>query len=249
MGVRNGECAHLELSFRDGPAHPGGQGEAFHARYPGLRVHNGQGYLFAGLVACAGSAYPHMCNAFFSQRAQFKAHQLVTGAREMQPLHALCELHGAIGLQGNGDVLDALFQGEDIHRHGNLFPAAQLARKGANDHERTLHGNGLLGTAEGAVVGRHHHHADASHVLRQLHLDHIRALGRHRAGCKAQHHRVKAVVLAGAADGIFVTANGREGREPPVPGTHYVVVQVPGSDAQGFHLVHAGPGVRCLEGR
>ena len=249
MGVRNGEHAHLKLSFRDGPAHPGGQGEALHARYPGLRVHNGQGHLFAGLVVCAGSAYPYMRHAFFSQRAKFKAHQLVTGAREMQPLHALCELYGAIGLHGNGDVLDALFQGEDIHRHGNLFPAAQLARKGANHHERTLHGNGLLGTAEGAVVRRHHHHADAAHVLRQLHLDHIRALGRHRAGCKAQHHRVKAVVLAGAADGIFVTANGREGREPTVPGAHYVVVQVPGSDAQGFHLVHTGPGVRCLEGR
>ena len=249
VGIRHRECAHLQLSAGHFAAGAGGQGEALHPGYGGLRLHDGQGNFFAGLVPGSGGGHFHMRHALLRQGLHLEAHQLVSGACEMHPFRAVGQFYGAVGLDGYRNVFHAFLQGEDIHRHGNLFPAAQLARKGANHHERTLHGNGLLGTAEGAVVGRHHHHADAAHVLRQLHLDHIRALGRHRAGCKAQHHRVKAVVLAGAADGIFVTANGREGREPPVPGTHYVVVQVPGSDAQGFHLVHAGPRVRRLEGR
>ncbi len=248
VGVRHREGAYLKLPFGHLAAGTGGQGEAFHPGYGGLRLHNGQGNFLGSLVPGAAGGNADMRHAFLRQGLHLKAYQLVSGAVEMHPCRVAEQFHRAIGLQCHGNIFHALFQGEHVHRNAHLLAATQLAGQGGKDHKRTLHGNGLLGASECAVAGRHHHHAHAAYVLGQFHAERIGPIGRHGAGAEGEHHGVEAVVLARAAHGILVTADGSSRLQLAVPGADDLVVQVPGFYAQGFHLVHAGPRVRRLEG-
>ena len=120
-------------------------------------------------MAAAAGLHAHVCRAFSVRSLQGKVHQLISLSVKADGLRGrAAELHGAIGLDGHGGFLHAVFHGKYIHRNADAFTAAQHARQSGHHHERILHRNGLHGVAIGAFVAGDEHHAHAANVLRQL---------------------------------------------------------------------------------
>ena len=206
-----------------------------------------QGHGLGSFVPAAGSGDGDVGDALGLAGLEREAQQLVSLGAEVHFLGAAAG-EGTIGLEGNAGLADAVLHGEHVHRGLNFLAAAHYARQGGHYHQGVLHGHGLLQVAVGAVVARHQHHAHAAHVHGKLQFQDVSAL-LEGAGRLEQHHGVEAVVLAGVAHGIFITADGCQRGEGAVEGANHLVIQIPGVYAQSLIFIHPGPGVRGLEGR
>ena len=247
-GVEGREAGELEGAGLQLQGSAGREGEVFGQGDFRVGVLDIQGDAFAGLVALGAGAHLDAGGALGILGLHGKVDELVSLGGEFHLLgRGTGEGHGTFGLDGDFGLVHVVFHGEHVHRNGHLFTAAQHARQGGHQHERILHGNGLFRIAEGAVVTGDQHHAHAAHVHGKLEFEDVRAL-QEGLGRKGEHHRVEAVVLAGIAHGILVTADGGQRREAAAEGADHLVVEVPGVYAQGFAAVHLGPRVRSLEG-
>ena len=248
-GIRGREACELQKAAAYLPAFAGLEGETGYRRNLGLGIPNGEGDGLRSLVAAAGGFYGNVGHAFFTGSLQAEGDQPVSLGGEGKFLRrGSFQLHRAVHLHGNGGFLHAVFHRKHVHRQLALLSRSQHARQGGHHHQGVLHGHRLVGTAEGAFVPGHHHHADAAHVGRKLELEHVSVLIG-RPGLQEQHHGVEAVVLAGRYHILLVSTDGSQGREFAAEGTHHLVVQVPGLDAEGFAAVHMVPGIGRLEGR
>ena len=243
-------AGHLQLPLAHAAAFAGLERKALHLGEHRVGVHHLERKLLRSLVRGSAGRYFDMRRAFLAGSFQAEVHQPVSGFVKANLLAAAAdELHRAVGLDAHAGFLHAVLQGEDVHWDGHLLADGKRAGQGGEHHERRLYRNGFLRLAVGAFMGGHHHDADAAHILRQLEFHHIRGAGRHRAGLQRNNHRVEAVVLAGAADGVLVTADGGKRRQLSAVRPDHMVVHVPGFHSESLAAVHPGPGVRRLEGR
>ena len=202
---------------------------------------------FDGLAGTAGRGDGHL-GGTFAGSLEVKADEFVTCLGEVRRGGGVAlDLEGAFGLDRDLGVLDAVVKREDIDGQDHAVAGADLGRQGHQDHERGFHRDGLVGIAVGAVVSGDDHHAEAAHVHRQGDIVLVRALVEGERAHEL-HHRVEAVVLAGRADVLLVTAHGQHRAEPAGIGAHDLVIQIPGLHAQGLGTVHGLPRGRGLEG-
>ena len=96
-------------------------------------------------------------------------------------------------------------------------------------------------------MGSDEHHANASDIHGQLQLKDIRSACLQSPGLNEQHGRIEAVVLAGAAYGVFVTADCSKRGKFSAISAYHLVIEVPGLYAKGFRPQHPAPGIRSLE--
>ena len=240
------ERRKLQRGARNLPALALLQREVLHRSHFWIRVTHLQGYGFSSLVGAAHRTHLNMCNPLRIRGYHRELKQLVPLSGEA---HALAASIGkrAVGLNFHGHFANAIFHRKNIHRGGQLFAASQHPRESGHQHQRALHGNGLLGIAVCAVVPGYHHHPHAAHIHGQADLDGIAALSS-RPRALEEHHGIETVVLACVADGIFITAYGRHRRHLAAERANHLVVEIPGAHRKGLILIHGAPGVRSLEG-